>query len=90
MFLPSRSSKYPVSFKSADPSEDNPIIKNICIVNRGTWAFSKNTWHYIPANDENEEVRMRAEKFLDELSILLGYSTIDQMVLDFIQKSKEV
>lgn len=41
-------------------------------------------------NDENEEIRIRAEKFLDELSILLGYSSIDQMVLDYIQKSKEV
>ncbi len=40
-------------------------------------------------NDENEEIRIRAEKFLDELSILLGYSSIDQMVLDYIQKSKE-
>ena len=40
-------------------------------------------------NDEDSEVRERAGKFLDELSILLGYSSIDQMVLDYIQKSKE-
>lgn len=36
--------------------EADPIIKNICIVNRGTWAFTKKAWHYIPASNENEEV----------------------------------
>lgn len=34
----------------------DPIIKSICIVNRGTWTFSKKTWQYIPVSDENEEV----------------------------------
>jgi hypothetical protein len=42
--------------KLDDNWEVDPIIKTICIVNRGTWSFSKKTWHYIPASDEHEEV----------------------------------
>ncbi|NHJ85128.1 MAG: HEAT repeat domain-containing protein [Asgard group archaeon] len=40
-------------------------------------------------NDACKEIRDLAYKILDELSIILGFSSIDQMVLDFIEKLKE-
>lgn len=40
-------------------------------------------------NDSNEEIRNLAYKILDELSIALNFASVDQMVLDIIQKEKE-
>ncbi|MHA1126070.1 MAG: HEAT repeat domain-containing protein [Candidatus Heimdallarchaeota archaeon] len=43
----------------------------------------------VSQNDTNEEIRDLAHKFLNELSIALNYQSIDQMVLDIIQRQKE-
>ena len=40
-------------------------------------------------NDSNEEIRDSAYRTLDELSIALHYHSIDQMVLDYIEKEKK-
>ncbi|MHA1243843.1 MAG: HEAT repeat domain-containing protein [Candidatus Heimdallarchaeota archaeon] len=40
-------------------------------------------------NDPNEEIKNLAYKILDEYSIALNFHSVDQMVLDFMQKQKE-
>ena len=47
------------------------------------------TLYEIYDKDPNEELRNFAFKALDEISILLGYNSIDQLVLEYIQKAKE-
>jgi len=47
------------------------------------------TLYEIYTNDPNQELRNFAFKALDEMSILLGYSSIDQLVLEYIQKAKK-
>jgi len=47
------------------------------------------TLYEIYDKDPNQELRDFAYKALDEISILLGYSSIDQLVLEYIQKAKE-
>ncbi len=47
------------------------------------------TLYEIYDKDPNQELRDFAYKALDEISILLGYASVDQLVLEYIQKAKE-
>jgi len=47
------------------------------------------TLYEIYDKDPNQELRDFAYKALDEISVLLGYVSVDQLVLDYIQKAKE-
>lgn len=47
------------------------------------------TLYEIYDKDPNQELRDFAFKSLDEISVLLGYSSVDQLVLEYIQKAKE-
>jgi HEAT repeat protein len=47
------------------------------------------TLYEIYDKDPNQELRDFAFKALDEISVLLGYSSVDQLVLEYIQKAKE-
>ncbi|MBN1330215.1 MAG: HEAT repeat domain-containing protein [Candidatus Heimdallarchaeota archaeon] len=41
-------------------------------------------------NDEDFEIKETAEKILDELTALLGYSSIDQMVLECLRRREDL
>lgn len=47
------------------------------------------TLYEIFDKDPNQELRDFAYKALDEISVLLGYVSVDQLVLEYIQKAKE-
>ncbi|NHJ32396.1 MAG: HEAT repeat domain-containing protein [Asgard group archaeon] len=47
------------------------------------------TLYEIYDKDSNQELRDFAYKSLNEISVLLGYSSVDQLVLEYIQKAKE-
>ena len=47
------------------------------------------TLYEIYDKDPNKEIRDFAYKSLDEISILLGYKSVDQLVLDYIKKAQE-
>ncbi len=47
------------------------------------------TLYEIYDKDPSQELRDFAYKALDEISVLLGYVSVDQLVLDYIQKAKK-
>ena len=43
----------------------------------------------ISQKDDSEQIRTHAHKVLDELAVVLGFNTVDQMVLEYLQQAEK-
>lgn len=63
-----------------------PIINNLCVIDKGWWGFCANKWNFVPANNDHEEVVVYLSTLVNTLpKVAESRKTprIDQYLTDF-------